>query len=267
MFESFDPVPEQPLVGMYMRFRRETLGITQEEAARRMFISVSLYRKLENGERSMSADRLGDWCAAMDAPMWLLEKMVSLAMPKASRLAVGTWPPDLRPEDLEHLEALPVPAFFHRFPEQEVLAANRIALEGFPWLAPASPDAERPVNVIEQFMTIPEARELIVNWESVVRRLLFGLRVMSPGLVEPARLEQILETCRTNPEFERLWAAPMSEELFNDSLVMVRNPMTGERMSFTMRFYNAFHPRCGYQLFVLTPRAPGTPTVDPLANS
>ncbi|MFE3191802.1 helix-turn-helix domain-containing protein [Nocardia sp. NPDC059240] len=265
MSAILDLPPEQPLVGTYMRYRRETLGLTQEEVARRMYISVSLYRKLENGERVVSADRLEDWCAAMDAPLWLLEKMVSLAMPKASSLAVGSWPPDLRQEDLDHLEALPVPAFFHQFPEQEVLAANAIALAGFPWLAPASPDAERPVNVIEQFMTIPEARELIVNWETVVRRLLFGLRVMSPGVVDPARLEQILDTCRTNPDFDRLWATGMSEELFNDSLVQVRFPGMDAPVSFTMRFYNAFHPRCGYQLFILTPRAPGTPTVDPLA--
>ncbi|WP_040812673.1 MmyB family transcriptional regulator [Nocardia concava] len=266
MAEALDLILEQPLVGVYMRYRRETLGLTQEEVARRMFISVSLYRKLENGERAMSADRLEDWCAAMDAPMWMLEKMLSMAMPRLSRLAVGSWPPALRQEDLEHLEALPVPAFFHRSPEQDVLAANGIALSGFPWLAPASPDAERPVNVVEQFMTVPEARELIVNWETVVARLLFSVRVLSPGLAEPARIAQILDTCRTNPDFDRLWALgeTMSEELYSDSCVQVRFPGTGELLSFTMRHYNAFHPKCGYQLFMLTPRSPATPTVDPL---
>ncbi|MVU83030.1 helix-turn-helix domain-containing protein [Nocardia sp. ET3-3] len=264
MVEALDLILEQPLVGMYMRYRRETLGLTQEDAARLMFISVSLYRKLENGERAMSADRIEDWCAAMDAPKWMLEKMLSLALPRLSQLAVGSWPPVLRVEDLEHLEALPVPAFFHRSPEQDVLAANGIALGAFPWLAPASLDTERPVNVLEQFMTVPEARELIINWETVVHRLLFALRVLSPGLVAPERFEQILDSCRTNPDFERLWAAPMSEELYNDSCVQVRLPGMDAPMRFTMRHYNAFHPECGYQLFMLTPRSPETPTVDPL---
>ncbi|MEC3916979.1 helix-turn-helix domain-containing protein [Nocardia sp. CDC160] len=267
MVGALDLIPEQPLVGMYMRYRRETLGFTQEEAARRMFISVSLYRKLENGERALSVERLEDWCAAMDAPLWLLEKMISLAMPKVARFARGAWPPQLREEDLEHLEALPFPAYFHSFPELDVLGANAAARQAFPWLIPASPGAERPVNLLETFMTVPEVQELVVNWETVVGRLLFTLRVMSPGVVAAERLAQILDTCRTNPEFERLWSSGISQELFNDSLVLVRHPLTGERMSFTIRSYNAFHPQdCDYQLFMLTPRAPTTPTIDPCAD-
>lgn len=266
MFGVGDPSREQPVLGMYMRHRREALGLTQDEVARRMFISLSLYRKLENGERALSAERLGDWCAAMDAPLWLLEKMISLAMRNASNFAVGSWPPALRQEDLDHLDALPYPAYFHAFPEMEVIAANHVARAAFPWLVPASPDAERPVNLVEQFMTVPAAREIIVNWETIVQRLLYTLRIMGPGNIAPERLAQIVDTCRANPEFDRLWNSTISEELFNDSLVLARHPETGERMTFTMRTYNPFHPQdCAYQLFLLTPRAPGTPSVDPFA--
>ncbi|MFD7841669.1 helix-turn-helix domain-containing protein [Nocardia sp. NPDC059764] len=264
MLEVFNPTPEQPILGMYMRYRRETLGITQEEAARRMYVSLSLYRKLENGERALSGDRLEDWCKAIDAPVWMLEKMVSLAMPKISTLARGVWPPQLRQEDLDHLNALPYPAFFHRFPEYEVLAANPAALGALPWLAPAPLNAERPVNVIEQMMTVPEAPEVLVNWDTIVHRLLFSLRILGPGVVAPERMSQIIETCSTNPEFARMWATPVSEELYNDSAILVRNPESGDLMSLTMRVYNAYHPQgCSYQLFMLTPRLPGTPTVDP----
>lgn len=249
-----------------MRYRRETLGITQEETARRMFVSLSLYRKLENGERALAAERLADWCAAIDAPSWMLEKMVSLTMPKISTVARGVWPPMLRKEDLDHLDALPFPAFYHRFPEYEVLAANPAANSAFPWLAPAPEGAERPVNVIEQMMTVPEARELLVNWDTIVHRLLYSLRVLAPGVVAPERLAQIIETCQVNPEFERMWNTSMDEDLYNDSLVLVRDPAGGEPMNLTMRAYNAYHPQdCSYQLFILTPRTPGTPTVDPFA--
>ncbi|MEV6101545.1 helix-turn-helix domain-containing protein [Nocardia sp. NPDC051981] len=267
MIDAINQIPEQPVLGMYMRYRREMLGITQEEAARRMYVSVSLYRKLENGERALYGERLEDWCAAIDAPVWMLEKMVSLAMPKISTLARGAWPPMLRKEDIDHLNALPFPAFFHRFPEYEVLAANPAASGAFPWLAPADPGAERPVNVIEQMMTVPELREVLVNWDTIVHRLLFSLRILSPGVVAPERLAQIIETCSASPEFERMWNTPVQEELYNDSLVLVRNPGTGELITLTMRVYNAYHPQgCSYQLFMLTPRDPGTPTVDPYAN-
>ncbi|MEC3916980.1 helix-turn-helix domain-containing protein [Nocardia sp. CDC160] len=262
--DEVNAIPEQPVLGMYMRYRREILGLTQEEAARRMYVSVSLYRKLENGERVLSGARLEDWCAAVGAPIWMLEKMVSLAMPKISTLARGAWPPRLRKEDLDHLNALPFPAYFHRFPEYEVLAANPAANAAMPWLAPAAPDAERPVNVIEQMMTVPEAREVLVNWDTIVHRLLFSLRILSPGVVAPERLAQIIETCSAHPEFERMWNTPVDEDLYNDSAIQVRIPGTGELITQTMRVYNVYHPSvASYQLFMLTPRAPGTPTVDP----
>ncbi|MGW4354896.1 MmyB family transcriptional regulator [Nocardia sp. NPDC004582] len=258
--------PESSMLAMYMRYRRETLGITQEEIARRMYISLSLYRKLESGERALSPKRLEDWCAATEAPLWMLEKMVTHAVPKIMTIARGTWPPALRQEDLDHLHAIPYPAYFHRFPEYEVLAANAAATGAFPWLAPAGYDADRPVNVIEQMLTVPEMRELLVNWDTIVHRLVFGLRVLSPGIIAPERLAQIIETCSVNPEFERMWNTPMEERLFNDSLVQVRLPESGEIMSLTMRSYNPSLTRDrSYQLFMLTPRLPGTPTVDPFA--
>ncbi|MFJ4652646.1 helix-turn-helix domain-containing protein [Nocardia sp. NPDC088792] len=257
MIGSIDPVPEQPLLGKYMRLRREGLGLTQEEVAARMFISLSLYRKLESGDRPPSGSRLEDWCRAVEAPRWLLKKLVSLALPDIghSTIVVGEWPPNLREEDLEHLEAIPLPAYFHRFPEMEVLAANSIAGMAFPWLAPAAPDADRPTNVIEQMMTVPIAREVLINWEAIVHRMVFSLRTMGPGVVKPERLAQIIETCSTNPEFEWMWNTDLSEDEFNDSLVLAKNPETGGRMAFTMRSYNAMHPyNCPYQLFMLTPR-------------
>lgn len=253
MLGEVDPVPEQPLLGIYMRRRRESLGLTQEEVAGRMYISVSLYRKLESGQRPLSAGRLQDWSAAMNAPLWLLHKMVSLATPNLSP-AMGEWPPKLRAEDLDHLEAFPFPAFYHRFPEYEVLAANAAARAAFPWLVPADP-AGRPTNVIEQMMTVGIAEETLLNWDLIVHRLLFILRVMAPGIVAPERLAQIIETCQGHPEFERMWTTDLEEERFNDSLVLVRNPEGGDPIRLTMRSYNAYHPdNCPYQLFMLTPR-------------
>ncbi|MFC9996029.1 helix-turn-helix domain-containing protein [Nocardia sp. NPDC127526] len=254
-FDLAEFLPEQPMLGMYMRHRRESLGMTQEEVARGMFVSVSLYRKLESGERPISVDRLEDWCAVVSAPVWMLQKMVSLAVPKMFPRAVGAWPPQLRQEDLDHIESFPFPAYFHRFPEYEILAANSVAREMIPWLQPTEPDADRPANVIERMMTEPLAREVLGNWEEIVHRLLFILRVNSPGVVAPERLAQIIETCRTNPDFERLWRTDMDEAVYNNSLATVRNPETGELHRFTMRSYNSFHPdNCNYQLFTLTPR-------------
>ncbi|MVU83029.1 helix-turn-helix domain-containing protein [Nocardia sp. ET3-3] len=267
MLEAVDTIPEQPLLGMYMRYRRELLGLTQEETAQRMFISLSLYRKLENGERALSPERLEGWSRAMEAPVWLLRKMASLALPIPSAVESGVWPPALRAEDVEHLEALPFPAFYHRTPEYEILAANQAAREAFPWLLPAPVDAARPVNVIEQMMTVPLAREVLINWELIVHRLLFILRVNAPGTVAPERLAQILDTCRVNPDFERFWTTDLSEAEFNDSLVLVRDPETGGEISLTMRSYNAWHPdNCPYQLFMLTPRTSGTSAVDTFAG-
>lgn len=267
--ESIDPASDQPLSAAYLRNRRESLGLTQEEVARRMFISLSLYRKLENGDRPLSMSRLEDWCVAMETPIWLLKnKMLSLVLPKLARVEVGVWPPALREEDIEHLEAIPYPAFYHRIPEYDILAANAAARAAFPWLLPSSPESGRPANVIEKMMTMDEARAALINWDTIVHRLVFGLRVLSPGVVAPERLADIIETCSANPEFERMWTTDMSEDIFNDSLVLVRDPVTGGRIHLTMRSYNAYHPDdCEYQLYMLTPRAASTPSTDPFYTS
>lgn len=256
-FGQADTLPEIPMLGRYMRYRREGLGLTQEEVARRMYVSLSLYRKLEKGERPLSMSRLEDWCAAVNAPIWMLQKMVSIALPMLSAsIAKGSWPPALKDEDLEHLEAFPFPAFFHRVPEYDVLAANAAAREAFSWLLPADQGAVRPTNVIEQMMTAPEAPRVLDNWYEIVHRLLFYMRVAAPGIVPPERIAQILETCRGNPHFEAMWSTDMTEEVFNSARVVVNVPDSGEQLFFTMRSYNAVHPDdTGYQLFVLTPRS------------
>ncbi len=111
-------------------------------------------------------------------------------------------------------------------------------------------------------MTEPLARQVLGNWEEIVHRLLFILRLNSPGVVAPERLAQIIETCRANPDFERLWRTDMAEDVYNNSLATVRDPQTGALHHFTMRSYNSIHPNnCNYQLFTLTPRRGDTNSV------
>lgn len=261
MLGAIDQGTERPLLRVYMRYRRESLGLTQQDVAKRMFISLSLYRKLEKGERPLTGSRLEDWCRAMDAPVWLMEKMATLALPGISTIAVGKWPPVLSQEDLDHLECFPFPAFYHKFPEYEVLAANQVAREAFPWLHPAPPEAERPTNVIEQMASVPEARASLINWYEIVHRLVYILKTSAPGIADPVRLAQILETCRREiPEFETMWNTEMDEETYNRATALVRTP-DGSRLAFTMRSYNSWHPNDRqYQLFMLTPaRLPDEP--------
>ncbi|APA95687.1 hypothetical protein [Nocardia seriolae] len=90
----------------------------------------------------------------------------------------------------------------------------------------------------------------------------------APGSVAPERLAEIVEACRVNPEFERLWNTDMREEDWNDSLVLVRDPETGGQISLTMHSYNAMHPdNCPYQLFMLTPRASATSSIAPVLGN
>lgn len=255
MIGSIDPVPEQPLLGKYMRLRREGLSLTQEEVAARMFISLSLYRKLESGDRPPSASRLEDWCRAVEAPPWMVRKLVSLALPNMATLARGAWPPVLTDTELELLELFPFPAYYHRFPEMEVVAANQAARAAFPWLDPTNSNSDRPVNLVEQMLTNETARAILINWEEIAHRMLYVLRLVAPGITPPDRLAQIIETCRTNPDFDRLWATDMSEEQYNRAVALVRDPVSGRRFAFSLRAYHTYLPDDNdYQLFLVMPR-------------
>ncbi|WP_153342000.1 helix-turn-helix domain-containing protein [Nocardia aurantia] len=167
-------IGDRPEVGIYLRRRREALGLTLEQVATAA-ATVSSLRKWEAGQRNPGIDSLTAWCRALDLPGWTLRKIISMIVGGIDTLHVGHWPPTFDTGDLDHLEMYIGPAYYLGFPSFDVLAANTTARRILPDLAPADPTALRPANLVEWVMTAP-ARNLLADWATVATRLVFLLR-------------------------------------------------------------------------------------------
>ncbi|MFI5782893.1 helix-turn-helix domain-containing protein [Nocardia sp. NPDC051570] len=247
---------DRPEVGVYLRRRREALELTQEEVALAASTTLSSLRKWEAGQRNPGTESLVAWCHALDLPDWMLRKVASLALNDIDTLRVGTWPPTVNDDDLDHLEMIANPAYYFSFPHLDVLAANGIARRVVPTLAPADHDSPRPTNLVEWVMTKP-AQDLLVNWQAVATRLIYLLRVMGPGLVPQQRLDEIFNYCysQSPKAFTRFFATELTKAETNDDVVLLRNPMTGAVIQCTYRFLRPVQPMRPYEQFQVARRS------------
>lgn len=243
---------DHPTIGGYMRHQRVRLALTQQQVADRLFMSKSAYQKHENDERTPTVRGIRDWCDALDLSYEKRRKVMSIVMGELMPLAVGS-PEAITDDDIDFINSLPYPAYLHRVPQYDILAANRVAVETCPWLDPALATGERPLNVIVQMFNDPRAEQILLNWEPVVHRLTYLLKEMSTGIVRAEEVAAIYDACRTHPRFEYMWNTPMSPAEFDDDHVTMVDPQ-GREGHWRMRSLQSTHPWCDYEIFLLTPR-------------
>lgn len=261
--DSNDPIDlaqltRKPIVGTLLRQRRIDLQLSQAKVAARLHITASALAQYESGRRTPPSEMLKPWCSALDLPFTQLRKLLSIAAAGLYRLEVGTWPPDLSRVERERLRALNVPAWYHATPSYDILDCNAAARERVPWLVPAPLTSRRPTNLIERFFREEWAPRVIVNFDQVVTRVLIGFRILAPGVVPASRIAEIIQTCRANPDFDRLWSAELTEEEMAQDHVVFRDPATGAESTWTMGTFHSVWPSesslGSYELFMLTPR-------------
>ncbi|GAB2547635.1 helix-turn-helix domain-containing protein [Nocardia heshunensis] len=242
---------ERPEIGVYLRRRREALGLTQEEVASAASTTLSSLRKWEAGLRNPSVEGLAAWCRVLNPPDWMLRKITSLALGGLDNLRAEMSPPVVGADDLDHLEAFSGPAYYLGFPQLDVLAANTAARQLVPGLIPADVGADRPANVVEWIMT-ESARELVVNWKDTAIRAIHALRVMGPGTVPQSRLDEIFNSCYSQSpvEFKRFFTTDPAETPDSDDLI-IRNPLSGNVERYTYRTLRPMGPMRPYELVQL----------------
>ncbi|WP_282786520.1 MULTISPECIES: helix-turn-helix domain-containing protein [unclassified Nocardia] len=252
--------PESPIyeqahqtIGGYMRQQRLLQGLTQKQVADALFMSKSAYQKYENEERNPTVPVIRQWCDALDLRYDKRRRVMSIVMGELAPWAVGS-PEAITPDALEFIDSMPYPAYLHRVPQYDVLAANAAANEMCPFLDPALGTPERPINVIVQMMTDPRAEKILVNWEPIVHRMIYGLREFSAGVVPDTEVAAVYEACRSHPRFEYMWNNPMDPAIFDDDHVVMLDP-AGRETNWRMRSLQSLHPWCDYEIFLLTPRS------------
>ncbi|MFI6870297.1 helix-turn-helix domain-containing protein [Nocardia sp. NPDC050406] len=250
-----DPRPEQaaPTIGGYMRQQRVRSTLTQQQAADRLFMSKSAYQKYENDERMPTVRTIREWCDALELSYEKRRKMLSIVAGELLPLAVGS-PDAITADDIDFIDSLPYPAWLHRVPQYDILAANRAGIEVCPFLDPALATGERPLNVIVQMFNDPRAEQILRNWDPIVHRLTYLLKEMSTGVVSDEEVAAIYDACRGHRRFDYMWNTPMQPEEFDDDHVIMVDPQ-GREGHWRMRSLQSTHPWCDYEIFLLTPRA------------
>ncbi|MFJ1457868.1 helix-turn-helix domain-containing protein [Nocardia sp. N2S4-5] len=202
-------------IAAYLRERREAAALTRAELAQRAGLSAALIQKIEQGTRAPTSTALGAIFDVLRVPAQMRDHVLYLLRKDLTGTEPGCETPE--PADLTFLHSLPYPACFQTIPGHELIAVNDAYRDVFPGLEPGS-------NIIMWMMLDPVARQVMPSWEREAGLMVYSFRVMAPGLVDPARIEEIVRVCRKAPEWERLWAAEVPPEDIPRAPVPLRSP-------------------------------------------
>lgn len=249
-------------LGAYLKRERLRHGMTQRGVADALHMSASGYEKIENGQRIPHLSTLNALARLFEIPvnrrrvLWSIATGEDLGVTSGS---TGTVSEGM----LAFMRNLRGPAALQQVPEYNVLAANALAVRIFPWLDPRLGTPERPVNVIVQTMTDPRAPRILLNWDTVIHRSVFGLREYSLVRTPLERVREIREACRSHPDFDRIWNTPCPPEVLADNTAIVRDPDTGAISRFQMDSLRWAYPHHDMELLTMTPRDTDPADADP----
>ncbi len=228
---GLEPVEMNESLRLGLYAFRTVRKVTQQELADALHISVSTLRKYENGRLGIPNSIIVNILLYLKIPRILIPRIPWLILgPDLYTYEAGSWPGELTEADLVLLEIQAQPSLYNTFPGLDILAASSRMLEYAEFLRPAPPGADRPVNLLEEVVTNPAAKEVFGDsWAVVAGGLALTFRTMGAGLLPPARMTEVLTNCSANPEFERLLAIEeLTDDSFTASSVTLRVPESGE---------------------------------------
>lgn len=196
---------EPQAFGFPMGNRRRTKGLRREEVAQLASISPTWYTWIEQGrEVNVSADaldRLSEVLKLSRSERDYLFEMADRRDPKASHREEQDAAPDALVGLLHDME---MPAYIMgRY--WDLLAWNRPAELLFAGWLDQPAGTSRP-NLLRFVFMMPQARELVVNWELRARRIVAEFRAdCRSWLEEPALQRLVAELTQASPEFARYW--------------------------------------------------------------
>lgn len=187
--------------------RRRTKGLRREEVAQLASISPTWYTWIEQGrEVNVSAealDRLSLVLKLSRSERDYVFEMADRRDPKASHRDEQ----DVAPAQfIAMLADIAIPAYvMGRY--WDLLAWNPLAAKLFAgWLdQKQSRDSPAP-NLLRFVFLLPQARDLVVDWELRARRIVAEFRAdCRSRLEEPALQRLVAELTQSSPEFARFW--------------------------------------------------------------
>ncbi|MFF2553434.1 helix-turn-helix domain-containing protein [Nocardia sp. NPDC058058] len=231
--------------GAYIRLQRTATGLTREQLAARVNISVSLIEKIELGSRPTTLNTLKTLFDGLDVPPLHRRHILNLSLPGVLSHPADTIP-DPTPEDLADLASLPHPAGFLLIPRFTLVAVNEAYRTTFPGITNGT-------NLIEWLLLDPSARSTVLNWHQEAHRLIQGLRILTPDITLDPDLTELIQKCRTAPEWHHLWTTTLPPAtLFRDHIT-IRDPTNHEVRHLNPRLYSPEFPDRPWWLHRLIP--------------
>nr|WP_132836067.1 helix-turn-helix domain-containing protein [Streptomyces sp. BK205] len=178
-------------------------GITQAQTAQLAGVSRRWYSALESGRRANYSDaflsavrRILD----LDPDEWDIVHRIARGRAPDSA-SVSLLDRQVPPALLALVEQSPTWGIYLSDHRWDVLAYNEKVQEYFPWMTGR-------INVVEWVLTWPAARVQLVNWqEDWALPTIAALRVNAEQWPHDVRLQEVIETVRSDARARRLWNA------------------------------------------------------------
>ncbi|MEV0059407.1 helix-turn-helix domain-containing protein [Nocardia sp. NPDC050718] len=239
--------PHAP-IARYLRERRETAGLTRTALGGLAGVSPALIQKIEQGTRSPTLEALTALCHALQVPDLIRDHLVSLSL---SHRFDKPEPPVQTPvsaTDQLLLDSFAYPASMQRFPTFDVLAVNDAWARQFPGLEPGT-------TLLEWMLLHPAARTVVLHWERQIHMSVYSFRVISPGVVPQARIDELIASCARAPEWQALWSTePPPPYGIESPELVVRHVDTGEPTAMAMHNLDFTLPQRTWSLVVMVPK-------------
>ncbi|MCU1640042.1 MAG: helix-turn-helix transcriptional regulator [Nocardia sp.] len=227
-----------------VRVRREALGLSRAELARRAGVSEAVIQKVEQGTRQPTPTALAALFEALDVPMQYRDHAANVLQPELTDIPYDGEIPDQ--DELDFLNSLPYPACYQTVPGLDLIAANDAYLQTFPGLTPG-------VNIIAWMLLDPIARHVMGDWERETHLMVWAFRHMAPGITTPEHIERITGLCRDAPDWQRLWSTDIPPAEIGLRPTRVRSPETGEFTHMQIQLFGCELPRRPWWMYALVP--------------
>ncbi|MRH86169.1 helix-turn-helix domain-containing protein [Nocardia sp. SYP-A9097] len=231
--------------GAYIRLQRKAAGLTREQLADRINLSVSLIEKIELGTRTTTLPTLKTLFDGLNVPPLHRRYILNLSLPGGLGHNSDAVPePTLA--DLADLASLPHPAGFFLVPTFTMVAVNDAYRTAFPGIVNGT-------NLIEWLLLNPCARDTVLDWHREAHRLVHGLRVLTPDPATNPHITEIINRCQAIPEWDHLWNTDLpAPALFRDHIT-IRDPSNHQVRHLNARLYSPEFPDRPWWLHRLIP--------------
>ncbi|WP_330185041.1 helix-turn-helix domain-containing protein [Nocardia sp. NBC_01503] len=233
-------------LAVFVRSRRDALGVTQAQLAKTTGWSKSAIEKVEAGSLVPSLEFAGALFDALAIPYLYRERIIAALYPGALDRILGrtTAAPDA--DARADLEYLPYPAAYLMLPEGDILGFNTAWREAFP------ESAAKP-NLFTYLFTEPSAQEVLLDWARLAHGFTYGLRMMGPIVLSETVIEEIVTRCGVHPDFDRMYSTdpPVHEAL--NPVIRVAAPGSADTRNLCIKIDKPHLPHSPWLTYRLVP--------------